>query len=125
MTAFHPLLFLPLGVAVMFATALVLRGLRRRRRRSQRLVEQPNSHYTSHLARQRKARHRWHAIDLDRLHEINRDEVVRLLAKVEAIGPDALRQDERVFLDHLAVLAGGAPAEGAGESATDPPSRAA
>ena len=61
--------------------------------------------------RERETRHRWHGIDLERIHEINREEVERLLAKVEAVGIHALRPDERRFLDTMAELAGTEPAE--------------
>lgn len=45
---------------------------------------------------------RWKAISVDGLHEINREEVVRLLAKVEAQGVRSLTQGERDFLDRMA-----------------------
>jgi membrane associated rhomboid family serine protease len=51
----------------------------------------------------RKARARWQGIAVDGLHEINRDEVRRLLAKVESAGPTALTQSEREFLDRMAA----------------------
>lgn len=96
---------LTLATAVLAAVALA-RVLRTRRQARQRMVEEPNSHYTSQLALERDARHRWHSIDLARIHEINRGEVENLLAKVEATGVEALRPNERSFLDHMAELAG-------------------
>ena len=45
---------------------------------------------------------RWKAISLDGLHEINREEVIRLLAKVEIMGVKSLTQAERDFLDRMA-----------------------
>lgn len=92
-------------VVGIFATLLVLRIVRRRRA-ARRVVESPNSHYTSHLARESAARHRWHDMPLDRVHEINREEVVRLLAKAEAASVQALNGKEREFLDYMADLAG-------------------
>lgn len=113
MRAFDPILLLPLGMlAVVAGTALVIalaRSVRARRRARRRVVEKPNSHYASQLARAVETRHRWHGIDLSRIHEINRGEVERLLAKVEALGVDSLRPNERVFLDHMAKLAGTVP----------------
>jgi len=113
MRAFDPIFLLSLGMlAIVFGAALgvaIARGVRARRRAKRRVVEMPNSYYASQLARAVETRHRWQGIDLDRLHEINREEVVRLLAKVEALGVDALRSDERIFLDNMARIAGTAP----------------
>lgn len=49
----------------------------------------------------RAAVNRWKGIAVDRLHEINRDEVVRLLSKVDAEGTGSLTQAERDFLDRM------------------------
>lgn len=46
---------------------------------------------------------RWKAIRLEDLHELNRDEVQRLLEKLEADGTGSLSQDERAMLDRFAV----------------------
>lgn len=51
----------------------------------------------------RSARARWKGISVDGLHEINRDEVARLLSKVEEGGTAALTQSEREFLDRMAA----------------------
>jgi len=45
---------------------------------------------------------RWKAIPLEGLHEINREEVLRLLAKVEEGGSKSLTVAERDFLDRMA-----------------------
>jgi hypothetical protein len=107
------LLFLLLGLvsfaAVLGLTVALLRGARARRRARRRVVEKPNSHYTAPLARNIQIRHRWHDIALDRVHEINRGEVVRLLAKADAVGVEALRASERTFLDQMAKIAPGRP----------------
>ena len=50
----------------------------------------------------RAALARWKGIPVDTLHEINRDEVVRLLEKVESQGSKSLTQAERDFLDRMA-----------------------
>ena len=95
--------FLVFGALAGFAATLgALRVARARRKRKRRVVEQPNSHYTSQQARDVESRHRWHTIELERVHEVNRAEVVRLLAKVDALSADALRPRERAFLDSLA-----------------------
>lgn len=49
----------------------------------------------------RVAMARWKGISVDRLHELNRGEVERLLAKAERDGPSSLSQPERDFLDRM------------------------
>lgn len=43
----------------------------------------------------------WRAIDLARVHEVNRDEVQRLMGKIEREGEGSLSSQERVFLGHF------------------------
>ena len=50
----------------------------------------------------RSAIARWKSIPVSSLHEINREEVERLLAKVDAQGARALTQAERDFLERMA-----------------------
>jgi len=49
------------------------------------------------------ARARWKGISLHGLHELNREEVERLLAKVDGAGPSALTDSERTFLDRMSA----------------------
>ena len=51
----------------------------------------------------RLATARWKGIALDSLHELNRGEVARLLAKVESEGAGNLRPSERQFLDRMSA----------------------
>lgn len=99
-----------LGLMILVGAILVaiplIRFARARARARRRVLEKPNSHYTAPLVRDSETRHRWHGIDLGRVHEINRGEVVRLLAKVDASGVEVLRPNERQFLDHMTELAG-------------------
>lgn len=44
---------------------------------------------------------RWRAISLEQLHPINREEVERVLRKLEVHGVSSLTQDERAFLDRM------------------------
>jgi membrane associated rhomboid family serine protease len=44
---------------------------------------------------------RWKTIPLDQLHPINREEVERVLQKLELSGVSSLTQDERAFLDRM------------------------
>lgn len=92
-----------LGAALALAAGRAIR-LRLERKRTPRVVELPNSHYTSRLVIDRDAHERWKAIPLDRVHEINRVEVVRLLAKIAESGVDRVTPRERNFLDRIAEL---------------------
>ena len=47
------------------------------------------------------ARRRWAAIDLASIHDLNRNEVEELLARVDREGMGALSVDERQFLDRM------------------------
>ncbi len=73
------------------------RGAGRRTWRKAMAVHQPSVGMS-----EREAVARWKAIGLDALHEINREEVVRLLVKVEAEGARTLTPAERSFLDRMA-----------------------
>jgi rhomboid family protein len=46
---------------------------------------------------------RWRGISLSGLHQLNREEVQRLLVKAEAGGPGSLTQAEREFLDRMSM----------------------
>jgi hypothetical protein len=99
--------YIVVSAVLLFLIALLVSAASRRLvrgRAQQRRVELPNSHYTSPVVRSRELRHRWSGISLDGIHEINRTEVMRLLALVEAMGVDALQPAERVFLDHVAPV---------------------
>ena len=45
---------------------------------------------------------RWNGISVDSLHELNREEVGRLLTKADDDGAASLSQSEREFLDRMA-----------------------
>ncbi len=49
----------------------------------------------------RDARRRWAAIDLSSMHDLNRNEVEELLARVDREGMSALSPEERQFLDRM------------------------
>jgi membrane associated rhomboid family serine protease len=46
---------------------------------------------------------RWKGISIESMHELNRGEVERLIAKAERSGPSSLSQSERDFLDRMSV----------------------
>ena len=104
------LAFVVLIVAAAAFATIALRRAIRARNLARRTVEQPNSHYTSPVVRNGETRHRWQNIDLDNIHEVNRGEVKRLLARVEASGVESLRENERVFLDQFPTKAASKPA---------------
>jgi hypothetical protein len=113
MNTIDPLLGIAIGALTVLGAALAGAALRRSlRARAQRtrVVEKPNSHYTSQVVRDGEARHRWQNIAIERIHEVNRGEVKRLLAKIEALGVDALQPTERKFLDNVGDVRPPAPA---------------
>ena len=55
------------------------------------------------LVGDRVALARWKGISVESLHELNRGEVERLLAKAERDGPASLTQSERDFMDRMSV----------------------
>lgn len=71
-----------------------------------RRVEAPNSEYKSPYVLDLEAQDRWERMDLESLHEVNREEVVKLLEKVRADGVRGLSKSEREFLDRMADAAG-------------------
>ncbi|MGH7537623.1 MAG: rhomboid family intramembrane serine protease [Gemmatimonadales bacterium] len=46
---------------------------------------------------------RWKRIALDQLHPVNREEIVRVLAKLDTEGAESLTADERHFLDRFSA----------------------
>ena len=47
---------------------------------------------------------RWKQIKLEQLHPVNREEAERVLAKLEARGPNSLTADEQAFLDRFSAM---------------------
>lgn len=82
---------------------LWVRRWKERRIAARRRVEAPNSHYSSVSVRQQEDRERWGGIDVERLHPLNRDEVLRLLEIVDADGVGILSTKERLFLDNMTL----------------------
>jgi len=52
---------------------------------------------------EKEANRRWSSIRLDELHELNRDEVARILKKLEESGTRSLTFDERSLLDRFSA----------------------
>jgi len=78
-------------------------GWRRARVEARRIVEKPNSHYSSRGVRNQVDRDRWGGINLPRLHPLNRGEVERLLAVVDHEGINSLSSKDRMFLDNMTL----------------------
>ncbi len=86
------------GLAFAFA---YLRWRDWRRGEGQRAFKKAMHPQSTQKAPDRVAVARWKGIGLEGLHEINREEVERLLAKVELGGPRSLTPSEREFLDRM------------------------
>jgi hypothetical protein len=108
---------------LLFATLIRLYR-REKRANRQRRVEAPNSVHKSPYVIDMEARERWESLDLERLHEVNREEIEKLLAKVRATGVKSLSSSERAFLDRMADAhdrVGGRPRNGHAPPSTELP----
>ena len=94
-----------LTLVVGVVTALLLRRRARRRKRP-RVVEAPNSHYPSRGVQNLVDHERWEGIRIERLHEINAEEVRLLLARVRENGVRGLSPSDRAFLDRMVTAVG-------------------
>lgn len=68
----------------------------------QRAMRTP-SNRSSGFVGDRMSMERWKGISTDSLHELNREEVQRLLDKAKAGGAASLTQSERAFMDRMAA----------------------
>lgn len=84
--------------AVILATTLYRRAKKAEKKRR---VEAPNSQYKSPYVLDLESKSRWESLDLDRVHEVNREEVERILIKLKATSVPALNRQERAFLDRM------------------------
>jgi len=96
---------------LILAVVLGALGLRRfwvqRKQRliaARRVVERPNSYYASKAVRDQEDAEWWQRIKLDRLHEVNREYVERLMRQIDGAGIDTLTRDERAFMERMANL---------------------
>jgi membrane associated rhomboid family serine protease len=72
------------------------------KREFQRKLNQPVTGLETGLG-DRAAVRRWQSIDVARLHELNREEVMHLLDKVNRLGARSLTVSERQFLDRFSA----------------------
>ena len=107
MSSLHPVYVVPLAVLACMVALMAGLAVRRAARAAtrRRIVEPPNSHFDSPIVRENDALKRWRGVALDTVHEINRSEVERLIARAEAAGVPSLTPIERAFLDQVAVPA--------------------
>ena len=93
-------------------------GRKKRIIAARRIVERPNSFYASKGVRDQEDEEWWRRIVLDRLHEVNREYVERLLRQIDGAGVDTLTREERAFMERMANLE--APARRGGRPEPDP-----
>lgn len=85
------------------ALRIAYRRWRRQRIVARRVVEKPNSHYSSEGVRNQEARDRWGGINLRKLHPLNQEEVQRLIRIVDEEGIKALSPRDRLFLENMTI----------------------
>ena len=69
-----------------------------------RVVEGPNSFYASKAVHNQEDEEWWRRIKLERLHELNREYVERLLRQIDTAGVGTLTKDERAFMGRMAKI---------------------
>lgn len=95
------LLFVLLGLNTIAVGVVWVLYRRARRAQKRRRVEAPNSEYRSLYVMDLEAKDRWEKLDLSMLHEVNREEMEKVLAKLRATNVRALSATERAFLDRM------------------------
>ena len=83
-----------------------------------RIVERPNSFYASKAVHNQEDEEWWRGIELERLHEVNREYVERLLRQIDGAGVGTLTKEERAFMERMAKLE--APPRPGARPPTDP-----
>ena len=99
--------FLLPALAALVVGGIALRIWYRRWRRAKivanRRVEAPNSHYSSTGVQNQVDRERWGGIQMNVLHPLNQEEVMRLLELVDEDGVKSLSPRDRLFLDNMTL----------------------
>ena len=101
------ILALVAAVGVFIGLRIWYRRWRKARIAARRIIEKPNSFYSSALVKNQLDRERWRKVNLDRIHPVNREEVERLLVVAQVQGPQALSNRERLFLETMTELSPG------------------
>ena len=105
MSSITALLLALLAVETAALVALAVLYRKAKKAAKVRKVEGPNSQFKSPYVLDLEAQHRWEGMDLENLHEVNREEVVKLLEKVRSEGVRSLSTSEREFMDRMAEAA--------------------
>ena len=95
------LLLILLGINLVALGAVWVLYRRVRKAQHKRRVEAPNSEYRSRYVMDLDSKERGERLDLSRLHEVNREEAERILAKLRVANVRVLSSQERAFLDRL------------------------
>jgi hypothetical protein len=95
------LLFILLGLNTVALAVVWVLYRKARKAQKRRRVEAPNSQYKSQYVLDLEAKDRWESIDLSLLHEVNREELEKVLAKLRATNVRELSVKERAFLDNM------------------------
>jgi hypothetical protein len=90
-----------LGIETVALVSVIVMYRKAKKASRNRRVEAPNSSYKSQYVVDLEAKERWEKVDLSLLHEVNREEFEKLLAKVRATSVKALPTHERAFLDRM------------------------
>lgn len=93
------ILLMLLNIVTLVVVTVLYRRARRQAR--ERRVEAPNSAYKSQYVEDLESKQRWESLDPSLLHEVNREELERTLAKLKATSVRALSPQERAFLDRM------------------------
>lgn len=95
------LLFALLALNAISMVAVVVIYKRARKAQRRRVVERPNSQYKSPYVLDLESKERWEHLDLSCLHEVNREEAIKILAKLGTASTRGLTAYERSFLDRM------------------------
>ncbi len=95
------LLFVLLGLNMVALAVVWVLYRKARKAQKRRRIEAPNSQYKSQYVLDLEAKDRWEAVDLSLVHEVNREEMVRVLARLRDTNVRALNAQDRAFLDRM------------------------
>ena len=95
------LLIVLLGINLTALVVVWVLYRKAKKAQKKRRVEAPNSEYKSRYVLDVESKQRWERLDLNRLHEVNREEAEKVLAKLKATSVRALTTQERAFLDRM------------------------